>query len=115
MTVKYLYCPSCKELRVKPWYSITDRCTRCRGDVRVIKVPRTAFSYVIWGLMLASFGLLFLHTRSDNNQYLYVAVALVVVLMIVQFKELARGHRYAMSKIRITSSDLNEMRKKGWR
>lgn len=113
--MKYLYCPSCKELRVKPWYSVTDRCTRCRGDVRVIRVPRTALTYAIWALMAAAFALLFLHTRVENSQYLYAAVVLVVVLMVIQFKELSRGHRYAMSKIRITSSDHDEMRKKGWR
>jgi hypothetical protein len=38
----------------------------------------------------------------------------MVVMMIVQFKDLSRGTRMAKSRIRPTKSDEAEFRKKGW-
>jgi uncharacterized protein (DUF983 family) len=113
--VKYLYCPKCKELRVKPWYSIRDRCSRCLGDVKVIDVPRGPLTFVVYALAAVAIVLAYLYTRLDEDLYIYVAVAFTVAMGIVQFKELVRGERYARAKIRVTRSDLPAMRKKGWR
>jgi membrane protein YdbS with pleckstrin-like domain len=114
LDVKFLYCPNCKELRVKPWYAIRDSCARCRDAGRVIEVPRSILTYMIYILTAAAFALIFVHTREDNNLFLYTAVALVVVMMVIQFKELARGEKYARSKIKVTKSDKEALRKKGW-
>jgi len=91
-----------------------DRCARCHNDVRVIDVPRSILTYMVYLLTAVAFALIFLHTREDNSLLLYAAVALVVVMMVIQFKELARGEKYARSKIKITSSDKEALRKKGW-
>lgn len=114
MDVKFLYCPNCKELRVKPWYAIRDSCARCRDAGRVIEIPRSILTYMIYILTAAAFALIFFHTRQDNNLFLYTAVALVVAMMVIQFKELARGEKYARSKIKVTKSDKEALRKKGW-
>jgi len=114
LDVKFLYCPKCKELRVKPWYSMRDRCARCNDDVRVIEVPRSILTYMVYILTAVAFALIFLHTREDNSLFLYTAVALVVAMMVIQFKEMARGEKYARSKIKVTSSDREALRKKGW-
>jgi hypothetical protein len=115
MSVKFLYCPKCKELRVKPWYSIRDSCTRCRGDVRVIEVPRTIWSYTVYGLTVVIFVAVYLNTRSDDSFYLYTAIILLISLAVIQLREVVRGERYARSKIKVTKSDLAKMRRKGWR
>ena len=115
MDVKYLYCPKCKELRVKPWYSVTDRCSRCRGDVRVIEVPRTARSFAVYAMMGAALVFAYLHLQTDTAVYLYSAVAFIVITMVLQFQEVLGGERYARAKIKITHSDSDAMRKKGWR
>lgn len=103
--MKYLYCPNCKELRVKPWYSVRDRCARCHGDVRAIEVPRVAWTYAIYVLAAAAFALVYANTRNDDSLYLYAAVVIVAVMMVIQFMELARGERYARAKIKVTRSD----------
>ena len=113
--MKYLYCPKCKELRVKPWYTLTDRCPRCRGSVRVIEVPRSFGTYAVYILTAAAFALVYLNTQQGNGVFLYVALGLVVIMMIIQFMELSRGEKYARTKIKVTHSDLDALRKKGWR
>jgi hypothetical protein len=117
ISVKFLYCPKCKEMRVKPWYSLRDRCSRCHGDVRVIEIPRTIWTYTIYGLTVTIFVTVFLHTQSDetNYTYLYVSIGLLIALMIIQFNEVIKGDRIARSKIKITRSDRNSMQRKGWR
>jgi len=112
LSVKYLYCPNCKELRVKPWYSIKDRCARCHGDVRSIEIPRASWTYVVYVLAAAAFALVYANTRNEEPMFLYAAIALVVAMMVVQFKELARGERYARAKIKVTRSDSDIMKKK---
>lgn len=113
--MKYLYCPKCKELRVKPWYSMRDRCARCGRDVRVIEVPRTLATYAVYVLTAGAFALVYMNTREDVSMYLYLAIVLVVAMMVIQFKELVRGERYARTKIKVTHSDADAMRKKGWK
>jgi uncharacterized protein (DUF983 family) len=112
--VKYLYCPRCKELRVKPWYSLRDRCARCRDDVRVINIPRTISTYAVYVLTAAAFAAVYTYTRLDDRFYLWVGLALVVAMMVIQFKDLSRGEKYARAKIRVTHSDQDLMKKKGW-
>lgn len=90
---------------MKPWYSVRDRCARCHGDVRAIEIPRTAWTYSVYVLAAAAFALVYANTKNDDPMYLYAAVVFVAAMMIVQFKELARGERYARAKIKVTRSD----------
>ncbi|MBE0517709.1 MAG: hypothetical protein IH630_00595 [Thermoplasmata archaeon] len=112
--MKYLYCPKCKELRVKPWYPTKDYCPRCMGTLKVIPIPRNWATYAIYVLAATTFTFVYLNSTMDNRNYLYVGVASVVALLVLQFTELTRGHRYAISKLRVTKSDTQVMKTKGW-
>jgi len=112
LRVKYLYCPKCKELRVKPWYSIRDRCARCYGDTKVIPIPPSVFTYVVYVTMGICFVLLYLYSRNNEDTYFYVAIAFAVVMAASQIKELIRGERYARARIKVTRSDVDTMKKK---
>jgi hypothetical protein len=114
-SVKFLYCPKCKELRVRPWYSGRNQCSRCRGAARPIDIPKSAFTYATYVLMTAVFLLVYLNTTTDYDIYLFAAVAGVIAIVVLQFVEISRGELYAKMKIRPTSSDLQEFRKRGWR
>lgn len=103
--MKYLYCPKCKELRVKPWYSMRDRCARCLGDVRVIPIPSGVLTYVMYGLAAVAMVFAYLYMQEDDDLYIFVAVVFAVAMGIAQFKELTRGEKYARAKIRLTHSD----------
>ena len=112
--MKFTYCPKCKEVMVKPWYTTRNRCARCRGDMRVIDVPRGPLTYLMYVLVGAVFVLIYLNSRDANAFLLYGAFGAMVLMLVVQFKELARGARIAKNRIRPTRSDLPEFRKKGW-
>lgn len=112
--MKFAYCPKCKDLMVKPWYSRREHCPRCRGPTKMIDVPNTYLTYVLYALMAVIIALVYVNTTSDQPLFLYVAVALLAVLMAIQFAEISRGAKHAKSRIRATSSDVNVLRKKGW-
>lgn len=113
--VKYLYCPKCKELRVKPWYSIRDRCARCYGDVRVIKIPPSVFTYTVYVTTVVALVLLYMYTRNDEDTYFYVAIVVAAVMVVAQIKENLRGEKYAKARIKVTQSDTKAMKDKGWK
>jgi len=110
--VKYLYCPKCKELRVKPWYSFRDRCARCYGELRVIPIPSSVFTYVVYVTMAVAFVLLYLYTRNEDDVFLYIAIVFAVVMAGAQVVDLSRGEKYAKAKIKMTQSDVKAMKEK---
>ena len=113
--VKYLYCPRCKELRVKPWYSLRDRCARCYSDSKVIPIPSSVFTYLVYVTMVICFVILYLYTRNDDDTYLYVAIAFAFVMAASQIVDLMRGEKYARARIKVAHSDTDAMKKKGWK
>lgn len=113
-SVKFVYCHKCKELRVKPWYSMRARCARCRADAREISVPRTTLSFVTYGLIAEVLGTVFIYTRTDESIYLYAGIVGLVATFVVQAIEISRGERVARSRIRATKSDAVAFRKRGW-
>ncbi len=112
--VKFVYCPKCKELRVKPWYSLRAWCSRCRDYGREIPVPRTAYTYVLYALILTIFVLIYTYTSSDETIFLLGSVAGLICAFIIQAFEISRGERIARAKIKATKSDVSGFRKKGW-
>lgn len=113
-SVKFVYCPKCKELRVKPWYSVRAWCSRCREHGREIPVPRTALTYVLYALILVVFGMVYTYTRSDEVIFLLGSILGLVGAFIIQAVEISRGERIARAKIKATKSDAQKFRKKGW-
>ncbi|UCE91844.1 MAG: hypothetical protein JSV90_01450 [Methanobacteriota archaeon] len=112
--MKFIYCPKCKELRVKPWYSIRAWCSRCRQDAREIRVPRTAMSVVLIALIGIVFTVIYMYTRTDDPILLYAGIVGLIATFIVQGVEMARGERWARARIKATKSDAKGFRKKGW-
>ncbi len=103
--MKFLYCPKCKQLRVKPWYSIRDRCLGCMGDAVVISVPNSWMTYVSYVLYVTIPVLVVMYVTSNVTTWIVASVILLIAMMIIQYKDMVRGERFARSKIRVTASD----------
>ncbi len=112
--MKFVYCPKCKELRVKPWYAQRAWCSRCRENGREIPVPRTVYTYVLYALILAIFAMVYTYTSSDELIFLLGSVVGLITAFILQAIEISRGERIARAKIKATRSDATTFRKKGW-
>lgn len=115
LDVKFLYCPRCKNLRVKPWFAIRDRCEMCFSDAVVIKIPLNSYLVVLYALYIASPAAVLIYIYSDDIYYLYVGVALLAVMVFISLVAISRGEEYARSKIRMTSSNVSEFRRRGWK
>lgn len=113
--VKFVYCPKCKELRIKPWYSIRAWCSRCRQDAKEIRVPRTLLSYILILLIGTVFVTIYMYTRTDDSMLLYVGIAGLIATLIVQAVDMSRGEQVARARIKATRSDAKSFRKKGWK
>lgn len=112
--MKYLYCPKCKELRVKSWYQIKDKCQMCFSDATPIKIPNTWRTYAIYVLYVLTPALVLVSVYNDDRTYLYAAVVLFVFMFVLSWLELSRGLAYAKAKIKVTSADIKGFRKRGW-
>lgn len=112
--MKFLYCPKCKELRVKPWYSIRNRCQICFGDATVIKVPPNWMTYVTYVLYVVVPALVAVYVYGHRKDFIYYAVVGLVALMVVAYADIVRGEEYARSKIKVSGSDAARFRKRGW-
>lgn len=112
--MKFLYCPQCKSLRVKPWYSFRDRCIGCTGDARVIEVPNSWMTYASYILYVMIPALVVLYVTSKSVLWMYGAVALLVVMIVLTYMDIVRGEKYAKARIRVTESDSSRFRTRGW-
>lgn len=112
--MKYLYCPRCKELRVKAWYQIKDKCQICFSDARSIKIPNTWMTYLLYALYVVTPSLVLVSVYIDDRSYLYAAVVLLVFMFIVSWLEIGRGLIYAKTKIKVASANVADFRKRGW-
>jgi prepilin signal peptidase PulO-like enzyme (type II secretory pathway) len=112
--VKFLYCPKCKELRPKAWFSISNTCMSCRGPARVILIRATTLTYVKYALWVAVMALIAVHLKLEDRFYLWVAVACLLAAMVLAYIDLLRGERKARARIRMTSGDLETFRKLRW-
>ncbi|HIH01271.1 TPA: hypothetical protein HA259_04220 [Thermoplasmata archaeon] len=111
--MKFVYCPRCKELRVKPWYTTRSRCARCRDEGREIVTPRTALTFVLYAMVMAVFALVYMYTSSDNSIFLIGGIVGLVIAFVVQAIEISKGERYARSKIKTTKADAAALKAKG--
>ncbi len=112
--VKYLYCKRCKDIRLKSWYAISNKCPVCLSDATPIKVPNTWMTYLLYVLYVISPGLVVLYVVDNQKNYLYIALALVFAMMVISWIELGRGREYARAKVKITQQNLGDFRKRGW-
>ena len=112
--MKYLYCPKCKELRVKSWYQINNKCQLCFSDATAIKIPNTWMTFTLYVLYVITPAMVGLYVYSDVKSYLYIAVVLLIIMFVISWMEISRGLAYARTKVKITAGDLNNFRKRGW-
>lgn len=112
--MKFVYCAKCKELRVKPWYARRVRCGRCRREGKEIEVPKSVLSYLIYVMMVFVIAVAIMDVNTGDDLYFYLAIVGVVALMAIQFIDMSRGEKYARARIRPTTSDVDEFRKRGW-
>ena len=114
LSVKYLYCPRCKELRAKSWYQIRNKCQLCFADATAIQIPNSWMTYALYILYVVTPGMVLVSVYNDDKLYLYAAVVLLVFMFILSWLEVGRGLAYARTKIKITSTDVKDFRKRGW-
>jgi hypothetical protein len=113
--VKYLYCPKCKELRVKAWYERRNRCSRCLGDATAIRIPNSWLTYLVYGLYVIVPALVAVHLTTHVRPYIWLSLGGVILMMVVSFADMSRGAAYAKNRIKVTDGDLHVFRKRGWR
>lgn len=114
-TVKYLYCPKCKELRVKAWYERRNRCSRCYGDATAIRVPNSWLTYLVYGFYVIVPALAAVYLTTDVRLYIWLSLGGVILMIGVSFADMSRGAAYAKKRIKVTDGDLQGFRKRGWR
>ncbi len=112
--MKYLYCPRCKQLHVKPWFAIRNRCQTCFGDAKIVPIPPNWLTYTSYALYAIVPALVLIYVLGHTKAYLYVAIAGLVVMMLVAYADLMRGEKYAKTKIKITSADVKTFKGRGW-
>ena len=112
--MKFVYCAKCKELRVKPWYARRVRCARCRGEGKEITVPKSGLSYLTYVMMVFVTAAALINVNTGDDLYFYLAIVGVGALLAIQFIDMSRGEKYARARIRPTTSDIDEFRKRGW-
>ncbi len=112
--MKYLYCPRCKQLHVKAWFEIRNRCPVCFSEARVIDVPRNWMTYGSYVLYVVIPALILIYVTDHVKIYLYAALALLVVMMVLAFLDIGRSEHYAREHIRLTVSDTGIFNKRGY-
>jgi hypothetical protein len=113
--VKYLYCPNCKQLHVKPWYAIRNRCQNCFSDATAIQIPPNWMTYLSYALYVLIPALIAIDMAYDDKNYLYLAVALLFLMMAVSFVDIGRGKKYALERIKVTDADVDAFKRRKWR
>ncbi len=114
-TVKYLYCPKCKELRVKAWYERRNRCSRCYGVATAIKIPNSWLTYIVYGFYVIVPALAAVNLTTHDRLYIWLSLGGVILMIVVSFADVSRGAAYANKRIKVTDGDLHDFRKRGWR
>lgn len=110
--MKYLYCPRCKQLHVKPWFAIRDRCQNCFGEATAIQVPSNWMTYTSYVLYVLIPALIVVYLTEHVKVYLYLAVSLLLVMMVVSFMDIGRGKKYAKERIRVANTDVDVFRRR---
>jgi len=112
--MKFLYCPKCKQLRVKPWYSLGNRCLGCFGEAIVIKVPNGWMTYLSYILYVVVPGMVVGYLTTKETVWIYAAVVLLSAMLVLQYLDLLRGEKFAKSRVRVTAADSSQFRRRGW-
>ncbi len=101
--VKFCYCPECKELHPKNWYSGRS-CERCNGTCAVITVPTSFVGYLMFVFSILAVVLIaidVLGTKWALSDYMIpLILGTIIAGFVCSFIEIGRGTELAYERIR---------------
>lgn len=101
--MKFCYCPECKELHPKNWYSGRS-CDRCRGTCVIITVPTSFVGYLMYAFSVLAVVLIALDLLGTEWALSGYSIPLIFVVIIAAFVcafiEIGRGTDRAYERIR---------------
>jgi hypothetical protein len=101
--VKFCYCPDCKDLHPKNWYS-GRTCERCRGTCAVIAIPTSVFGYLMYSFTILALVMIGLYLMGNNWALSDLTIPLIFVAIVgsfvCSFIDIGRGTKLAYERIR---------------
>ncbi len=101
--MKFCYCPECKELHPKNWYSGSS-CERCLGSCVIISVPSSLAGYLMYAFSVVAVGLIVLNLLGTEWALSGYSVPLIFLAIIASFVcafiEIGKGTDRAYERIR---------------
>ena len=84
------------------------------SDATPIPIPNTWLTYLLYALYVTSPALVVVYLLNHQKFYLYSALALVLIMMVISWFELGRGREYARTKVKLTHHNIDDFRRRGW-
>jgi hypothetical protein len=101
--VKFCYCPDCKELHPKNWYSGRS-CERCRGTCAIISVPTSFVGYLMYAFSVLAVVLIVINLLGMDwalsGYSIPLIFAAIIAAFVCAFIEIGRGTDLAYERIR---------------
>lgn len=101
--MKFCYCPECKELHPKNWYSGRS-CDRCKGTCAIIVVHTSFVGYLMYVFSILAVVLIvidLLGTRWTLSDYIIPLIfGAIIAGLVCSFIEIGRGTKLAYERIR---------------
>jgi hypothetical protein len=101
--VKFCYCPECKELHPKNWYSGRS-CDRCNGTCVIIAVPTSFVGYLMYAFSTLAVVLIVINllgTRWALSDYIVpLMIGAIISGFVCAFIEIGRGTELAYERVR---------------
>jgi hypothetical protein len=101
--VKFCYCPECKELHPKNWYSGRS-CERCRETCVLIYVPTSFVGYLMYIFCITAVGLIVLDLAGVKwalSDYIIPLIfGAIIAGFVCAFVEIGRGTELAYERVR---------------
>lgn len=101
--MKFCYCPDCKELHPKNWYS-GRTCERCRGTCAVIVIPTSTIGYLNYFfsiLAVVLIGSYLLGTKWALSDFTIPLILVsIVATFVCSFIDIGRATIKAQERIR---------------
>ena len=101
--MKFCYCPECKELHPKNWYSGRS-CERCMGTCAIINVPTSLAGYLMYAFSALAVVLIVMNLLGTKWALSDYSIPLIFAAIIAGFAcafiEIGKGTDLAYERIR---------------
>ena len=101
--MKFCYCPECKELHPKNWYSGRS-CEVCNSTCAIIAVPTSSAGYLMYFFSILAVGLIVIDLLGTNwvlSDYIIPLIfAVIIAAFVCAYLEIGRGTEKAYERIR---------------